>query len=92
LLTHFYAGDGSILENPLSNQNTQTFQIKVNENLNAIRAFLDNGIEIEGIEMGNELNLGQAHSYNISVVDYVSLVKYYVDLIRSLEFDTFFGF
>ena len=83
LLTHFYAGDGSILENPLSNQNTQTFQTKVNENLNAIRAFLDNGIEIEGIEMGNELNLGQAHSYNISVVDYVNLVKYYVDLIRS---------
>jgi hypothetical protein len=94
IVTHLYNHTtANLIENVIENKiytNTAhtalrpEFVSEMNENLNTLRFLLNNGINVVGVEMGNELTHGRYKEMNLSVNEYLEIVKQYAIQIRTL--------
>lgn len=95
LLTHFFDTNGDLVLD-INGLTDLQLEDKITENLNSIKFMILNGIDIKGIELGNELNLGgystnyvnwqfntSSKSYAMTVGKYIFLCQKYIDRIKA---------
>ena len=59
------------------------FVSEMNENLNTLRFLLNNGINVVGVEMGNELTHDRYAELELSPIEYIEIVKQYAEILRT---------